>query len=198
MGDLNSNSVSYPSSIDTYTEETASDLTDFNPVNGAANAAVAIEAELGVSPSQNKATVLAYLQAEHDADGEHTYKVPHLFYQDNVAASQSAVALAVVGPASGIDYEMPWAGSIVGISAQVASAEARTAGTLTVDATINGTVTGLQAVLDGTNTQNHSATQAKDTDAFVAGDLLGCKITTDAGWLPVSADLIVVVYVSFN
>lgn len=198
MADLNDGSTEYPGTIDTYTAEASGQLTDFNPVNGGANAAVAIQNELGTNPSGTKATVALRSDQEHDSNGEHTVKIPHSFMQDNVAASQSAVALSVVGPASGIEFEMPWAGSIVGISAQVANAEARTAGTLTVDATVNGSVSGLQAVINGTNAEHHSSTQAKDLDSFNAGDRIGCKITTDAGWLPVSADVIVVVYVSFN
>lgn len=141
---------------------------------------------------------IAQVDAEHDTTGKHTFKLPHYFYQDNVAASQAAVEISIVGPASGIEFEMPWAGSIVGISVQVANAEARTAGTLTVDVTINGAVTGLQAILDDTNTEHHSSTQAIDTDAFSALDRIGAKITTDAGWLPTSADVAAVVYVSFN
>ena len=53
----------------------------------------------------------------------------------------------------------------------------RSSGTLTVDATANGSATGLQAQLNGTNTQYHSATQTKDTDSFNAEDRLGVGIT---------------------
>jgi hypothetical protein len=196
MGDLNANSIDYPTSLDTYTEETAGENTDLNPVNGGANAAVAIETELGTDPAGSKADVKTFLQTEHGADGEHTFKVPHVFWQDNVAASQSAVALIVAGGSTVDEIEMPWGGSVVGIS--VLSNESRTADSLTVDATINGSVTGLQAVLDGTNADHHSTTQAKDTDTFNAGDRVGCKITTGGSWTPTSADIIVVAYVSFN
>jgi hypothetical protein len=73
----------------------------------------------------------------------------------------------------------------------VYSNAARTAGTLTVEVTINGTGTGLTAVLDGSNTQTSMATQAKDTDAFGAGSRIGVKLTTDASWAPVTADITV-------
>lgn len=115
------------------------------------------------------------------------------FMQQNVAASQSAVQIDVLGLAGNMEIVMPFAGSVLGIG--VASNAARTGGTLTVDVTIDGTATGLQATLDGTNTQYHSATQAKDADAFSAGDRLGVKITTDADWTPSAADVVVTVIV---
>jgi hypothetical protein len=123
--------------------------------------------------------------------------VPLSFHQDAVAASQTAVAMNTV-EAEGVvqtntGYEIPWAYQIVGISAL--SGAARTAGTLTVDATIGGTVTGVQAILDGTNTTDHSSTQRRDTDNGAAQTVLGCKVTTDGSWAPVTADINVVVWI---
>lgn len=120
------------------------------------------------------------------------FRKPFDFTQENVAASQSAVALVIPGTVL-TEYVMPFAGSVVAIT--VASNEARSAGTLTVDATINGTVTGLQAVLDDDPTTYAYGTQAKDTDAFSAGDRLGVKITTDGDWAPTTADIMVTVEV---
>ena len=77
----------------------------------------------------------------------------------------------------------------------VLSNEARSGGTLTVDATIDGTATGLQAVLDATNTTVHSATQAKDTDTFTDNQRIGVEITTSADWAPTTADVLVGVLV---
>ena len=128
-----------------------------------------------------------------DISGVGGFKQPFSFMQSDVAASQSAVALAVLGLTGNSEIVMPYAGSIIGIS--IASNDARTAGTLTVDATVNGTVTGLQAVLDGTNTTYYSATQAKDTDTFAAGDRIGVKITTDSSWAPTTADIVVAVII---
>lgn len=196
MGNLNDNVVDFPGALDTYTEETAGQGTDLNPVNGGANAAVAIENELGTDPSGGKATVALRIAQEHDTNGEHTFKIPHTFEDTDVAASQSAVAIAVAGTSAVVEVEMPWAGSIVGIS--ILTNDSRTADSAVADATINGTVTGLQATLDGTNADHHSATQAKDTDSFNAGDRLGVKLTTGGSWTPVSADIVVVVYVTFN
>lgn len=195
MADLNDGTTDYPGTLDTNTTEPTGDPTDPTPIEGAKLAAVAIETELGVNPAGNLTNVVTRLDVETDSDGKHTFKIPHMFMQDNVAASQAAVALALAG-ASPVEVEMPWAGSIVGIS--VLSNESRTAGTLTVDVTVNGTEKSFQAVLDATNPDHHSASQALDADVFAADDRLGVKITTDAGWLPVTADIVVVVYVSFN
>lgn len=188
--------TSFPAALDTdSTQESGSVVTSFNQVNDVAAAAIAIQTELGTDPALGKATVKALLQAEHDNDGEHTFKIPYNFFQDNVAASQSGVALNFTGTTVA-EIEAPWAGSIVGI--MVVSNDARTADTLTVDATVNGTVIGLQAVLDVTNSTHHSDTQAKDTDSFSAGDRIGVKITTGGSWTPVTADILVMVFVTFN
>lgn len=115
------------------------------------------------------------------------------FYQDNASQGQSAVALLCLGDAARVGFPMPRAGSVTGVA--VYSNEARTADSLTVDVTIDGTATGLQAVLDDTNTTHHEATQAKDLDTFTAGQLIGVKITTGGSWTPETADITVVVEV---
>lgn len=121
------------------------------------------------------------------------FKQPFNFMQTDVAASQTAVALNVLGLSGNTEVVMPYAGSVIGIS--VASNDARTAGTLTLDATIDGTVTGLQVVLDDDPTTYASNTQAKDTDTFTVGQRVGVKITTDGDWTPVTADIVVTVII---
>jgi len=197
MAELGSGSGSgYPAALDTDSaQESGSNSTSYKSVNDLAAAVIAIQTELGTDPAQGKSTVKAYNQTEHDSDGEHTFKYPFGFKQDDVAASQSAVALPVLANTE-TGIVMPWGGSIVGICVQ--SNEARTADTLTIDATVNGTVTGLQAALDGTNTTHHYASQVKDTDSFSAGDTIGVKITTGGSWTPVTADILVYVFVTFN
>lgn len=116
------------------------------------------------------------------------------FMQDDVAANQSAVALVVSG-ATPTEITMPKPGHILGIS--IASNAARSAGTLTVDVTKDGTVQTVQAILDGTNTQYHYGTVDRGSKEFSAGDRIGVKITTDASWAPTTADIIVTVFVSF-
>ena len=111
------------------------------------------------------------------------------WYQENAAASQTAVTLARLATTTNNPnaWIAPRSGSITAIA--VLSNAARTAGTLTVEAYINGVATGLTAVLDGTNTTFKASTQAKGTDAFVAGDKLDIRITTTGAWLPTTADV---------
>ena len=117
------------------------------------------------------------------------------FTHNSAADSQSAAAMQTLQSSAGssetTEYTVPWDYDVVGIS--VAGDTPRTAGTLTVDATIDGTVTGLQAALDATNTQYHYASQTFDTDVGTAGSRVGCKITTSS-WTPVAADVEVLVY----
>ena len=107
------------------------------------------------------------------------------WFQDNVTATQTAVVLGRGN--SRTEVPMPSPGHLVGIV--VYSNAARVAGTLTVDATINGTVTGLTAVLDGTNTQTKATRQAQNSDKYTIGQRLGVKITTDGSWSPTTADI---------
>jgi len=117
------------------------------------------------------------------------------FMQGDVAAGQTTIQLDVLGLAGNTEFLLPYGGSILAIA--VAANTPRTAGTLTVDVTVNGAATGLQAVLDGVNTQYHYTTQAKDLDTFNGGDRLGVEITTTAGWLPVTADIVVTVIIEW-
>lgn len=123
--------------------------------------------------------------------------IPLMFSQNAVAASQSAVAMKILEGSGGTneptEYQIPWDFDVVAIS--MVADTARTAGSCTVDATIDGTVTGVQAVLDATNTLRHYSTQRRDTDTGSAGSRVGVKLTTPAGWTPVTADLNVVVWV---
>lgn len=119
------------------------------------------------------------------ADKDEQASVIDGWFQDNVTANQAAVVLGRGN--SRTEVPMPSPGHLVGIV--VYSNAARAGGTLTVDATINGTVTGLTAVLDGTNTQTKATRQAQNTDKYTIGQRLGVKITTDSGWLPTTADI---------
>lgn len=91
-----------------------------------------------------------------------------------------------------IEEQIPFDFEIAAIT--VTSNAARTAGTLTVDATIDGTVTGLQAALDATNTTRHHAKQLRGSDRASAGSRVGVKLTT-ASWTPVTADVCATVWV---
>lgn len=123
------------------------------------------------------------------------FKETFYFYQDNVAASQAAVALTCLGDAVRTGYALPVESSVIGIT--VVSNAATTAGTLTVDATIATAVTGLQAILNATDTTVRYAEQEEGKDQVAAGVLIGVKITTDAAFLPITADVIVAVTVGY-
>jgi parallel beta-helix repeat protein len=111
--------------------------------------------------------------------------------QELVVAGQTAVELT----RSSGRWRAPRAGSVTALV--VTSTAARVAGTLTITVYKNtgladavGAVLGtLSAVLDGTNPSRKATTQAKDTDVFAAGDELYLAVTTDAGWLPITANI---------
>ncbi len=111
------------------------------------------------------------------------------FFQDNVAASQSAVVLNVYSSAGGIlrFIDPLRAGSVTGVG--VISSEARTAGTLTVEAYVAGVAIGLTAILNATNTTQVATLAARGTHPFTALQALSLRITTTAGWLPTTADI---------
>lgn len=126
--------------------------------------------------------------------------VPLLFSQDNVAASQTNVQLSVLQVASAAEnvvdsYRAPWPGVIVAVAASVSTAAS--AGTMTVGATVNGTEAA-DPTLTFTDAASYSDTAVRGAAAFVAGDLIGCEITTDGSWNGTSSDLLVQVYVMYE
>ena len=119
------------------------------------------------------------------------------FAQDNVAASQASVAMGMLGASGNVSYVLPRDAHITGIS--VFSNAARTASTITVKPTIDGVEsTTLSAVLDGTNTTVKSSLQAVNKNKATAGQKIGVKITTPAGWTPTTADIIVTLEVTLD
>jgi hypothetical protein len=113
------------------------------------------------------------------------YSPPERWAQINVTASQTAVALAAQVSGNTNTIRMASSGSIVGLATQLT--EAITAGTLTVTITKNGAPVTLSiAHASGTGSQ---LTQAVGVDTYIAGDLLGIQLTTDAGFLPITTDI---------
>lgn len=165
-----------------------------HPGGGSATFLVQTDGKVQITPSGTRLTVNKDLWVPgYDIFAAGGYKQPFNFFQSNVAANQSAVALEVLGLAGNTEYVMAYQGSVMAVS--VASNDARTGGTLTVDVTIDGVVTGLQAVLDDDPTQFAYGVQAAEADSFSPGDRLGVKITTDASWAPTTADIVVAVIV---
>jgi hypothetical protein len=128
-----------------------------------------------------------------DATGGFTQQLSY-WYQNDVAAEQSAVVLNMDGNTSRAEVPTVRAGSVIGIA--VYSNEARSAGTATFQVTVDGTaITGHDAVLDGSATQTKCVTIAKNEHTFTAGQRIGIKVTTTADWAPTTADVTVVVLI---
>lgn len=118
------------------------------------------------------------------------FSPPEQWAQLNVAASQTNVALACQVSTNFDNFKMTRAGSVVGLSTRLT--ETITAGQLTVEITKNGAAFGTPFTLvhtSGSNQNGGVATQAPGTSTYVAGDLIGVRLTTNAGFLPITTDL---------
>ncbi len=122
------------------------------------------------------------------------------FARHTVAAALSASALTVIdtnatsGSLNVSGEPMPFGGSIVGLTAALSAAAS--AGSLILDVTINGVVSGFQVLLTtaaiGATIKEYGVTR------FNANDLIGIKITTTAAWNGTTSDLLAAVYVIFD
>jgi hypothetical protein len=104
---------------------------------------------------------------------------------ENVSASLTNIQMTRFGGGV-IPVVMDHAGSIVGVS--VACSAARTAGTATFTVFLNGLTTGFSVVLDGTNTNNFSNTQASGTNPFAVTGRIDVRETTTSTWAPTTTD----------
>lgn len=114
--------------------------------------------------------------------------LPEQWNQNNVAASQTDVALETLVSANFATFKTVRGGSIVGLVTRLS--EAITAGQLTVEVTINGAGTGL--IVTHTNAANQTggvATQAVSTDTYTASALIGVRLTTNGTFAPTTTDL---------
>lgn len=118
--------------------------------------------------------------------------------QDNIGASQTAVALKVAAAANtGTSMAQMRAGSVVGIGASFTVAPAGSALTLAV--TKNGSViSGCTLSVAPGATLGRSTTFATGAYTFAAGDVLGVAITTDGSWTATTSDVVVAVEVETN
>ena len=114
--------------------------------------------------------------------------------KENLPASQTNQALALLGYTAEADYVCPFALCIARV--RLILTEKRTAGTLTVNFWKNGSpITTPPAItVDLVNPQFRDVVidQSLATQ-FALGDRLAVLFTTDAAWLPVTSDLIVIV-----
>ena len=123
--------------------------------------------------------------------------VPLKFFQDAVAASQTDAQLSVnESAAAGIHlvdgYTMPWAGSIVAVTADLDAAA--TVGTLSVGASVGGTEDA-NTTISITTLATHSKVIGRRVVKFAAGAIIGAEITSGATWNGTASDLAVVVWV---
>jgi len=119
------------------------------------------------------------------------------FGQDEVAASQTAVALnpneaAGVAGLENVGYTMPWPGEVIGISLNLSAAGS--AGTLTVVPTIDTTVTTDPSLAVTTAVVGTDYCK-RQTNTFAKNAVIGCKLTTSAAWNGNGVDLIASVWV---
>jgi hypothetical protein len=124
----------------------------------------------------------------NDLTGTGTSEATLGYFNTGTALSRTANAI-----------KLQSAGAIIGMV--VTSDDARTAGTATIRARINGTGADFASgavALDGTNTISDSAFVAKANGvAFAAGDTIGAEAVT-VGWTPITADLAVWIVVEIN
>lgn len=113
----------------------------------------------------------------------------------NVGANASAVALTLGGvdTDAGSAIVAPQDGQIVALQWAWTAAPTHTAATF--QATLGGTAGGDVVTIDQAQT---GAVVMKTPIAFVAGNSLGAKVTTDANFLPVTDDLSVWLTVRWN
>lgn len=118
------------------------------------------------------------------------------FQETNVAAN-TAKAWEMIEGSGPDEIPMPWAGSVMGVSLKCVPGTGVTAGTLTVEPTIDGAETNLEITLtsaSGSNKQG-TASQAKDLDVFNANQTIGCKATSSSDFLPTTLDCACLVFV---
>ena len=121
------------------------------------------------------------------------FMIPLAFSKADLTSSTSATAIPVSTINSATMIRMPFGGNIVAIGA-TGNANT-TAGSVTFDATIDGSVTGLQAILN--STKQTSTTTAATYGAYPvnAGQSLGVKYTTSHDFAPTgSTDFTAMVY----
>lgn len=116
------------------------------------------------------------------------------FDDTNVAASATNTAMSGLGASSEGDF-IPFPFSVIGIGVR-GNADC-TQGSITFEAMLDGSGTGLTAVIDTTNPRQKGTTQAAGLDASAAsGGRVHCRYTTTANFLPTgSTEYEVYVYI---
>lgn len=114
-----------------------------------------------------------------------------VFYRDNVAATLTD---DIIENGSAVKAVLcPYSGSISAVA--VRGSAARTAGTLTVEIFVQGSDTGIDIVIDGTNTTQNYERFNRGAYPVDAGNYIDVRITTDGSWAPTTDDIVVTVFV---
>lgn len=116
------------------------------------------------------------------------------WYQDTVAASQSAVVLdrwAAVSYLRKVAFGRD--GAVTWVQARLDAA--LTGGTCSVEVWINGAASGLAAALSG---DEPSISEGNGEVGFAAGDVIELRLTTSAGFAPTSANVLCMVGLRFG
>jgi len=153
-------------------------------VVGSASTSTILEtATSGDSQTAGTALLTADGDLTTSVGGQLQYLGP--FLETNIATSIAAVAQTLGEVAGMTEICVGRAGSVIGATASLSANI--TAGTLTLQPTINGT-TCFSAANATTTVRVVSGTQAKGTDTIAATDRIGLKLTTSANFAPTSLE----------
>ncbi len=120
---------------------------------------------------------------------------PIYFIRDNITAGLAGPQINAAGSTVAFVYvDRPYV--IRGITTRLSAAA--TAGTLTIKATISTNPCVLAPIVYAGSGSNGKSWQGIANDFGTGGSAIGVQITTDAGWLPITDDLIVAVWVQFT
>lgn len=105
----------------------------------------------------------------------------------DVVAALSNVALGRFGTGWQMGLRPAVGGSVVALGVQMS--EQRTGGNCTVRVFVDGSSTGLEAVIDGDARQTEMETRPAGEVLFAAGEEITLRVSTSGSWGPVTADL---------
>ncbi len=145
-----------------------------------------IEGSPGTIPALLSVSAIVHIMLPIVLEFEQTYDT-HEFHYFTLLPSQTKAAYAVFAPITG--FYATKSGYMLTHSAVISPA--RTAGSITVVPTIDGTPvtdTRLNLALDGSNPLRHYATVPASDPAFFfnAGDFIGTQIVSDGALIPVT------------
>lgn len=120
--------------------------------------------------------------------------VPFTFTRTAVAASASNSVMQISDTAVDVpEAVIPFDFEIMAVTTSLTTA--RSAGTITTEATINGNGSGVTNVIS-TNVSRSRATSRRGAKVGSAGDRIGARLTTDGSFAPVTTnDVAVTVWV---